>query len=277
MVLHDHKVLLFQCKSKALTYRARIGVDFDALRNDLRKAIGESFEQGVRARNYLQKGKGNSFTVGRVGFALDMVQVNGVYLISVTSMPFQSLAARLANSNSALGLFSDDMDRWVYEKFELGCQVDPPSSPMPEGFANFLNDVERSGDDYRTDCAMTLLELGSEGRKGFMQMIADIKKRSLQDNGLHSFSLVLKGGKRGLSFVSFDANADRTQLFQHAAAFAMLKKYESKCDEWTGFGWDVASSRAVDVTFFISEAWAHDAEVERLVREKLHPGHRVEL
>jgi predicted nucleotidyltransferase component of viral defense system len=253
MVLHDHKVLLFQCKSKALTYRARIGIDFDALRNDLRKAIGESFEQGVRARNYLQNGKGNSFTVGRVGFALDMVQVNGVYLISVTSMPFQSLAARLANSNSALGLFSgdeypwalslgdldiitqvlttsaqflhyvarrrqvertsfsvyademdylgfylshgmrfetdqfagmdsvglsgfsDDIERWVYEKFELGGQVDPPSSPMPEGFADFLSDVERSGDDYRTDCAMTLLELGSEGRKSFMQMIADTK------------------------------------------------------------------------------------------------------
>jgi hypothetical protein len=148
---------------------------------------------------------------------------------------------------------------------------------MPEGFADFLSDVERSEDEYRTDCAMTLLELGSEGRKGFMRMIADTKERSLQDNGLHTFSLVLKGGKRGLSFVSFDANADRTQLFLQAAAFAMMKKYKSKCDEWTGFGWDVASSRAVDVTFFISEAWAHDAEVERLVKEKLRPGHRVEL
>jgi hypothetical protein len=28
MVLHDHKVLLFQCKTKTLTYPARIGADF---------------------------------------------------------------------------------------------------------------------------------------------------------------------------------------------------------------------------------------------------------
>jgi hypothetical protein len=355
IVLHDHKVLLFQCKSKALTYRARIGVDFDALRNDLRKAIGESFEQGVRARRYLQNGKGNSFLVGRARFALDMDHVNQVYLISVTSMPFQALAARLANSNSALGLFSgdeypwalslgdldiitqvlrtpaqflhyaarrrqvegtsfsvyademdylgfylshgmrfetdqfvgmdsvglsgfsDDVDRWVYEKFELGHQVDPPCSPMPEGFGDFLKDVERSGDEYRTDCALTLLELGSEGRKSFVQMIADTKERSLQDKGLHSFSLVLKGGKRGISFVSFDANMDRMQVFKQTAAFAMMKKYESKCDEWTGFGWDIGSSRSVDVAFFASETWTHDAELEGLVKEKLRPGHRVEL
>jgi hypothetical protein len=89
--------------------------------------------------------------------------------------------------------------------------------------------------------------------------------------------MVLKGGKRGFSHVSFDANADRTEVFEQAAAFAMMKKYESKCDEWTGFGWDIASTRAVDVAFFVSQAWRHDAQIEQLAKDKLRPGHRVEL
>jgi hypothetical protein len=355
MVLHDHKILLFQCKSKALTYRARIGADFDVLRDDVRKAIAGSFQQSVRARDYLQANKQAEFAVGEKRFALDMDQVNGLYLVSVTSMPFQTLAARLANTNSALELFprkeypwslslgdldvvtqvlsspaqflhyvlrrrqvegtpfhvhademdylgfylwhgmrfdindfegmddvglsgfSDDIDRWVYEKFERGQDISPPQPPKVEGFSDFLADVERTGDDYATDCALALLDLSREGRKRFMEMVVQAKERSRQDKALHSFSIVLKDGKRGLSFLSFNANADRICLFEQAAAFAMMKKYESRCDEWSGFGWDIASTRAVDVAFFVSAPWAHDAQIERLVKDKLRSGRRVDV
>jgi hypothetical protein len=355
MVLHDHKILLFQCKSKALTYRARIGADFDVLRDDVRKAIGDSFQQAIQARDYLQANKQEEFTAGKQRFSLDMDQINGLYLVSVTSMPFRTLAARLANTNSALGLFphneypwslslgdldvvtqvlsspaqflhyvlrrrqveetpfhvrademdylgfylshgmrfdlddfqgmdevalsgfSDDVDRWVFEKFEQGQNVNPPQAPTVDGFSDFLADVERTEDDYATDCALALLDLSWEGRKSFMEMVVQTRERSRQDRALHSFSMVLKGGKRGFSHVSFDANADRTEVFEQAAAFAMMKKYESKCDEWTGFGWDIASTRAVDVAFFVSQAWRHDAQIEQLAKDKLRPGHRVEL
>jgi hypothetical protein len=355
MVLHDHKILLFQCKSKALTYRARIGADFDVLRNDVRKAIADSFQQGIRARDYLQANKQARFAVGEKRFGLDMHQVNGLYLVSVTAMPLQTLAARLANTNSALELFplgeypwslslgdldvitqvlssparflhyalrrrqvektpfqvhademdylgfylshgmrfdmddfkgmddvglsgfSDDIDRWVYEKFERGQNINPPQSPTVEGFSDFLADVERTGDDYATDCALALLDLSLGERKSFMEMAMQTKERSGKDKCLHSFSAVLKGGKRGLSFLSFDASGDRTEVFKQAAAFAMMKKYESRCGEWSGFGWDIASTRTVDVAFFVSQAWAHDAQMERLVKEKLRPGHRVEM
>jgi hypothetical protein len=354
IVLHDHKILLLQCKSKTLTYFARIGADFDALRNDLRKAIADAFKQGVRAREYLKGSRAAEFAAEGRRFEIDMKQVNQVHLVSVTAMPFQTLAARLANTNAALGLFpdneypwslslgdldvvtqvldtpaqflhyvqrrrgveatpfrlhadeidylgfyvshgmrfdaeefkgmhavglsgfSDDVDRWVYEKFELGRQVDPPRPPMPDAFSDFLRDVELTGDHYRTDCAIALLELSSFGREQFIEMVAQTKRRSIEDKGLHSLSLILKDGKRGFSFLSLHANMDRARLFEQTAAFAMMKKYEARCDEWTGFGWDISSSRVVDVTFFVSQAWAHDAQVERLVRETLRPGHRVE-
>lgn len=355
VVLHDHKVLLFQCKSKVLTYPARIGADYDALRVDVQKAIAHAFEQGIKARHFLQANKQAELLVGENAFAIDMAQVNGLYLVSVTSMPFQTLAARFANTNSALGLFSDneypwslslgdlevlaqvlsspaqflhyvlrrrqverttfdihademdylgfylsqglcfdidefqeldqlvlsgmssDVDRWVYERFEVGRDVDPPRTPMPNGFSDFLGDVERTGNDYRTDCAITLLDHSGQARKRFMEMVQQTKERSRVDKALRSFSAVLKDGKRGVSFLSFDANADRSRLFKQTAAFAMVKKYASRCDEWTGFGWDLASTRAVDVAFFVSHVWAYDEQMERLVKEKLRPGKRVEI
>jgi hypothetical protein len=355
VVLHDHKILLFQCKSKTLTRPARIGADFDVLRDDMRKAVADAYKQGTRARDYLLATREAKFSVTGKAFAIDMAEVNGIYLVCVTSMPLQALAARLANNNSALGLFpkneypwslslgdldvitqvltspaqflhyvlrrqrveetpfrinademdllgfylshglrfdleefvgmddvglsgmSHDVDRWVYERFELGHQIDPPRPDMPDEFSDFLRDIEATSDDYRTDCAISLLELSSPGRKRFMDMVARTKERSRQDMGLHSFSAVLKDGERGLSFLSLDANKDRLQLLRQAAAFALMKKYESKCNVWTGFGWDIASTRAVDVAFFISQAWTADAQMDRLVKEKLRRGHRGEM
>ena len=352
IVLHDRKILLIQCKSKLLTYRARIGSDFDALRDDVQKAIGASFQQAARAREYFQANKQARFTIAGERLVLDMDQVNGIYLVSVTSMPFQRLASRLANTNPVLGLFpqndfpwalslgdldiltqvlispaqflhyaiqrqrvektpfdvhademdylgfylshglrfdiddfdgmndvaisgfSDEIDQWVFEKFERGLSVGPPQSPVIEGFSDFLADTERSGDDYSTDCALALLDLRPERRKKFMEMVARTKALSRQDKALHSFSIVLKSG-RGFSFVSLGANEDRTALFRQAAGFAMMKKYQSRCNEWSGFGWDTASARAVDVTFFISQPWVHDPEMENLVRDRLRPGHNL--
>jgi hypothetical protein len=354
MVLHDHKVLLFQCKSKILTYPARIGADFEVLRGDVRKAIADAFKQGIRGRDYLRANKCPEFDVGQKRLALDMAQVNGLYLVTVTSTSFQSLAGRFANTNSALGLFSageypwslslgdldvltqvltspaeflhyalrrgqverttfevhademdylglyltqgirldvddfagmdhvalsgfsSEVDRWVHEKFELGRNVDPPRISVADGFLEFVRDVERTGDDYRTDCAIALLEHSWRSSKHFAEMVGQTKERSRQDKAVHSFSVLLKGGKRGFSFVSFDANADRTRLFKQAAAFAMLKKYQSKCDEWAGFGWDIASTHEVDVAFFVSQPWLHDEQMDGLVKDKLRPSHRIE-
>lgn len=354
MVLHDHKVLLFQCKSRALTYPARIGADFNAIRSDVRKAIADAFRQGTKARDYLQANKEAEFVHGEEHFAIEMNRVNGLYVVSVTSMPLQSLAGRFANTNSALGLFSgneypwslslgdldiltqilgspaqflhyllrrrevertpfeihadeldylgfylsqgmyfdtgefkeidglglsgmsSEIDRWVFERFELERDIEPPHAPMPNGFSDFLRDVERAANDYGTDCAMSLLDLGAKGRARFMELVEHTKARSRQDNGPHSFSAVLKDGECGHSFLCYNANGDRIQVFEQTAAFAMLKKYQSKCRDWAGFGWDLTSPRMVDVAFFISQPWVFDEHVERLAKSKLLPGQRVD-
>jgi hypothetical protein len=355
IVLHDHKILLFQCKAKTLTYPARIGEDLNALKTDVKKAIADAFGQGIKARGYLLAYREPKIVAGTETLGIDMTQVNEVLLVSVTAMPFQTFASRLANSNVALGLFSEDeypwslslgdfdiltqvlgspaeflhyvlrrrqvertafevhademdylgfylsqglcfdtnefqdlnlldlsgmsndIDRWVYERFQCGRDVNPPRPPMPDGFLDFLREVERTGSDYRTDCALALLDHGGPARSRFMEMIAQTKDRCRKDRSLHSFSAVMKGGKRGVSFVTLDANRDRDRLFSQAAAFAMLKKYDSKCDEWAGFGWDLASAHTVDVAFFVSQPWTYDEQLERMAKEKLRPGQRLDL
>jgi hypothetical protein len=67
------------------------------------------------------------------------------------------------------------------------------------------------------------------------------------------------------------------QLFSHTAVFAMLKKYQTKCEEWVGFGWDLRSARMVDVAFFVSQPWVHDEQMEELAKANLRPGERFDI
>src|SRR5207249_8179184 len=59
---------------------------------------------------------------------------------------------------------SNDIDRWVFERFELCREVAPPHSPMPDRFSDFLRDLEATASDFRTDCAISLLDLGAKAR-----------------------------------------------------------------------------------------------------------------
>ena len=355
MVIHDGRILIVQCKAKSLTRPARIGVDFGALKNDLRKAVQHAFKQGVAARNYLESAGTSEITVDNQVRAIDMSQVSAVYILNVTLTPFQMLTTRLANCNPTLALFKDDeypwsmaigdldiltqvlrspayflhyatrrlqlertpfdlltdemdllgfylaqgmhfdtpefqtanavsiagfsldVDRWVFERHQMGKAVEPPQQPMPAAFEEIIKAAEQSDAMYRTDCVMALLDLSSRGRDGFMQMVNQVKAKTREDRGLHSFSMIVGDNKRGISFTSLDAGGDMQQLFQTAAGFAMLKKYQQKASEWIGFGWDIASPRSVDAVFYAACEWVPNPEMERLAKSHLKPGIKMNL
>jgi hypothetical protein len=129
VVLHDHKILLVQCKSKALTYAARIGADFRALRADLQKAVADAFKQASKAKDYLQGNKEAKFVAGGSVLAIDMTKNNGLYIISMTPMPFQTFAARFANTNAALRLFSGGEYPWSLSLGDLDILTQVLASP----------------------------------------------------------------------------------------------------------------------------------------------------
>ncbi len=199
----------------------------------------------------------------------DEMDLLGFYLAQ--GMYFDTPKFQNMNAVSIVGL-SSGIDRWVFERHEMGRPIEPPQPPMPADFEEFIIDIEASGAMHRTDCTMTLLDLSGGARNGFIKMVKETKEKTRQDRNVHSFSITVCGNRRGISFVSLDAGGDRKRLCRTAASFAMLKKYQEKAAEWIGFGWDVGSFRSVDAVFYAAHEWVPDPKMESLVRNHLKEG-----
>jgi hypothetical protein len=106
-VLHDGKVLIFQCKAKGLTRDARVGADFGKLRSDMQAAIRTAFDQAVRARGYIRSTDHPSLRMGGLTLNIDGEMITDIYLINVTMMPLLPFASRFENIEEALGLFPE--------------------------------------------------------------------------------------------------------------------------------------------------------------------------
>jgi hypothetical protein len=106
-VLHDGKVLIFQCKAKGLTRDARIGADFGQLRADMQAAIRLAFDQAVRGRQYINCTDEPILKTENMALRIDGKMITDIYLINVTLMPFLTFATRFENVEEALGLFPD--------------------------------------------------------------------------------------------------------------------------------------------------------------------------
>jgi hypothetical protein len=350
LVLHDRKIFIVQCKSKRLRYESEIGKDFEFIKDDLEKGIKESFDQGVKARNYIRDNAEPQFTNSEGDFLIDAAQVTDIFLVSVTLGNYQNLVTRLANINPALNLFSDnqypwavslfdlevvaelidqpstfihyvswrlqveqtefdlsgdeldllgfyfsqglffetdefkelngvglsgfssEIDQYMFEKYERGGNPSKPKQKMPSNFDRYLEDIEKLPSAYKIDCALRLLDLSYPVREFLVNGMELAKAETKEDGGLHSLSTVIDKRSLGLSFVSMDAGGDLEKLYRQASAFAILKKYQTKCKEWVGLGWDRSSPKKVDVAVFLSYDWGNDPELDRLAKENLKEG-----
>jgi hypothetical protein len=137
-VLHDGKILIFQCKAKGLTRDARIGADFSRLRTDLQAAIRSAFDQAVRARKYIRSTDTPTLKVGPVQLPIDGSAITDIYLINVTLMPFVIFATRFENIEEALGLFPEKEYPFSTSLGNLDIITQVFNSP-----ATFLHYIER--------------------------------------------------------------------------------------------------------------------------------------
>jgi hypothetical protein len=355
-VLHDGKILIFQCKAKGLTRDARIGADFVRLRTDLQAAIRLAFDQAVKARQYIRSIDAPTLKVGNIAIRIDGSMITDIYLINITLMPFLTFATRFENIEEALGLFpereypfstalgdldiitqilkspaaflhyvnrrlalektrfaidadeidllgfylsqgmyfdvadfaettnlllngySDEIDEYVYRKYDEHEDVQAPTAPVPAGFSELIAGIESLSNMYRTDVALALLDMGGAGRRKVVELIEKTKAATRLDGKGHSFSMgITTGQSRGFSFIS--AVGDRTDeaILDQAMGFAHLKKYAEKCEEWFGLGWHKDSDRVVDIAVTLKGPWVKDEEMEGLAARFLKPGIRVDL
>jgi len=122
LILHDRNILIIQCKSKKLTYEARIGSSLDKLKEDLKQSVKDSFNQALKAKKYLNE---TDYPVvvlkNNKKIKIDMHQVdnNNIFLISVTLGQYANITTRLANINPTLELFSSNEYPWSVCLFDL--------------------------------------------------------------------------------------------------------------------------------------------------------------
>jgi hypothetical protein len=210
-------------------------------------------------------------SVERTNFDIlaDEVDLLGFYFSQ--GLFFETDDFKKLNSLSLSG-FSDEIDRYIFEKHEVGKNPQKPKQKMPSKFEEYLEAIEGLNSPYKTDCAVRLLDLNYKTREFFINTIDETKKKTRTDNGLHTFSTITEKGSLGFSFISMNANGDLEELFRQVFTFAQLKKYVTKCKEWVGLGWDRNSKKIIDTAVFSSYDWQEDPVIDKLAKENLKQG-----
>jgi len=120
LVLHDRNIFILQCKTKRLRYDSKIGKELQLIRDDLDKAVRESFAQASRARDYFMQNQPAKIKVKHGNLEVDSKQISDIFLLSVTLGSYPHLVTRLANINPEINLFSDNQYPWAISLFDLG-------------------------------------------------------------------------------------------------------------------------------------------------------------
>ena len=355
LVLHDRNIFILQCKTKQLRYDSKIGKESQLIRDDLNKAVKESFTQASRARDYFAQNQPARIIVKRGSLKVDSQQISDIFLLSVTLGSYPHLTTRLANINREINLFPDnqypwaisfldlgvvteliecpsifihyakrrlavertkfdiradeidllgfyfsqglyfgtedfkkldglglsgfstDIDRYMFQTYELGENPKKPEQKMPPQFKEYVVTIEGLKSPYKTDCAVRLLDFDYKSREQFADTAEMIKQQTVEDNTLRSFSTTMKEASLGFSFITMDAEANIETLYQQVFSFAAMKKYVTKCKEWVGLGWDKNSKQAVDVAVFLSFEWQEDSVIAQMAEDNLKPGEMLDI
>jgi hypothetical protein len=192
----------------------------------------------------------------------DEMDLLGHYLLR--GLTFSDQESHELNALGIAGL-SEDVDRFIYERFEAGLSPPVPKSPMPPDFERFVDCVESIGGDYATDCAMALLDLSYRGRRDFIESVERAKSTATIEGGRSIVSMVLDGGQKGHSFLVLPRGTSQAQLAKDTMAQAVLKKHSHGCDAWFSFGWVLGSTRDVDSAGYVSYTWCPDQELDLII------------
>jgi hypothetical protein len=177
LVLYDRNILIVQCKSKGLRHDSKTGADFEALIGDVRKAVVDAFDQGIRARNYLLSAEEPVILVegGEIGIPRD--SVTAIYLLTVTPVPLQFFTTRLANNRDVRDLFSGNEFPWALSLPDLDTIAEVLRTPT-----RFLHYGKQRIDVERTPYSMHGDEMDLLG----LYLAGHLEKDSPQFEGYNS-------------------------------------------------------------------------------------------
>jgi hypothetical protein len=128
-VIHDRKILIVQCKSKALTLSAHTGDNEAALKRDLEQAIGNAATQGCKGRRFLETQDAPYLISDGVRVDIDKSQISEISLIAITYMPLHMFATRLREMEDDLGIPHSEFPVWALPIGDLDLVTEICNSP----------------------------------------------------------------------------------------------------------------------------------------------------
>ena len=137
-------------------------------------------------------------------------------------------------------------------------------------FERLLEQVKNSDNPGLMDAVFFLYDIGTGAADALIDGMNQARGKAQRDGQTHSFSMVLSDKKSGISYVC--RVSDPEMLPQHAAAFAMSKKYRTKRTVWLGLGGMPGSTNEVDMVLFNADEWTEDPKLEQMSRMVLKPG-----
>jgi len=117
IILHDRKIFIIQCKSKKLRLESQIEGKLNSFREDVKKGIKESFEQALRARDYLNKNHLSTIKTVNGDILIDMSQVSDIFLVTISLGRY--LMASVAELDSEINIFNSKEYPWAIPLFDL--------------------------------------------------------------------------------------------------------------------------------------------------------------
>lgn len=115
------------------------------------------------------------------------------------------------------------------------------------------------------DIIFALFDLCSNTREDLLKYIKATKKRTLEDNEMHSFAMPIDK-QFGISFVSIDSMS-QDDLETKTSGYAHIKKYMSKADCWLGLGSYPFSPNIVDCFYYDPAPWIYNEQDEQACAE----------
>lgn len=163
LVIYDRNLLIVQCKAKGLRLESRVGANIEALVGDLRKAVGQAFDQGLVARDYLFAAEEVSILHNGTRISINSNLITNVLLLTVNPLPLQFLTTRIANNASVRDLFRSNELPWALSLPDLDILTEILDTPLLFlHYARKRLKIEQASANYRGD-EMDLLGLHIDG------------------------------------------------------------------------------------------------------------------
>jgi hypothetical protein len=84
--------------------------------------------------------------------------------------------------------FSEEIDKYMFERHELGKVPEKPQLKVPPKFWDYMRSIEELESPYKTDCVVRLLDCDYIQKEAIVNAVERIKEQTRSDGLLHTLS-----------------------------------------------------------------------------------------